>query len=106
VCEVLAEEVSIDPSGRLIVRPQLPTDADFAFIYRAAMEVSWDPTARTLVTPTPRNWSAARWFEQVAGAVHSEYGKRLVVTPRTRWREVPPDARSEIETRFSQKPAV
>jgi hypothetical protein len=101
--DVCAAEVAIDTAGRLIVRPRLTEPADFAFIYRAAMEVGWDPATRSLTTPAKREWSAARWFKQIAGALQSEYGQRLSVNSNTRWHNVPVDIRAEIETEFGQE---
>jgi len=104
--ELPADEVAIDTVGRLIVRPALAPGEDFAFIYRAAMEVAWDQAGQALVTPIPREWSSARWFNQVADALRNEYGRRLVVNAHTRWSNVPPAAREEIEARFGSEPAV
>jgi hypothetical protein len=54
-------EVRIDDAGRLCVVPEI---ADFAYIYRAGMEVSWDESGEFLYSPSPREWTYVRWFEQ------------------------------------------
>lgn len=87
-------EVRIDGGGKLLVRPQLGT---FPYIYRAAMEVQWDADNSALYSPTPREWSYLRWFQQIVAAVAGEYGVRLVVTPQTTWTNVPAALRTEIE---------
>lgn len=104
--ELLADEVAIDALGRLIVRPVLPSGEEFEFIYRAAMQVAWDPVGRCLVTPIPQEWSSARWFKQVADALRGEYHRCLVVSADTRWSNVPPLTRAEIEAGFRSEPAV
>lgn len=91
-------EVSIDGGGRLLVRPQ----GTFPFIYRAAMEVGWDPDSCMLFSPKPREWSYLRWFQQIAAAVADEYRVRLVITPQTRWTNVPDALRAEIEAERNQ----
>jgi len=91
------EHVEIDSSGRLIVRPALPPDQDFAFIYRAAMEVSWNPEERSLVAPPPREWSHFDWFRHLVSAVAQEYGERLVLSAATTWSGVSPELRDRIQ---------
>jgi Integron Cassette Protein Hfx_Cass5 len=54
-------EISAGPAGRLVVA----VNEDFSFIYRAAMEVNWSPETRSLVGGLPREWSKARWFQQI-----------------------------------------
>ncbi|MEJ0040240.1 MAG: hypothetical protein WDO68_30130 [Gammaproteobacteria bacterium] len=38
--QIEIEKIHVDPLGRLFVQPRVLADEDFAFIYRAAMEVS------------------------------------------------------------------
>jgi len=89
-------EVRVDESGRLIVVPA--SDEDFAFIYRAAMEISWDAFNRNLVSPVPRagGWTLFDWFRQIRSAVASEYGATLTLEHDTKWL-VPPALRRQIE---------
>jgi hypothetical protein len=67
-------KIGIDDLGRLIVYPKL-SGQDYAFIYRAGMEVNWDPQSKCLFTPVPREWSLAQWFAQIFRAMKSEYGE-------------------------------
>jgi hypothetical protein len=99
VREVSIEEVSVDPLGCLVVRPRLSTNADLAFIYRAAADISWNPESRSLIAPAPKEWSYADWFDQMRFAVSSEYGQRLTLTADTAWANVPDEVRAEIERR-------
>lgn len=74
-------EISVDREGRLCVRPE---SAQFPHIYREAMEVDWDPAARCLISPTPREWTYARWFQQILAAA-GQQGFALVVDDSTTW---------------------
>jgi hypothetical protein len=91
-------KVAVDSAGQLCVQPLLPAGTDFAYIYRAAMEVRWDAASRQLMAPAPREWSQADWFRQIARAVLDEYGVRLYFSPATQWVNVSPEVRAEIET--------
>jgi hypothetical protein len=74
-------EIGIDGDGRLYV---VPHSHDFPFIYREAMEVQWAPEAKRLYAPVPREWSYARWFEQIINAASAqEY--TLAITMDTVW---------------------
>jgi hypothetical protein len=89
----LIEEVRIDADGRLHVKP---ASARFLYIYREAMEVHWDADAGTLHSPVPREWSHARWFQQMLAAA-TEQGCTLRLSEATRWVDVPREVRDEIE---------
>lgn len=98
-------EVRVDESGRLIVVPVLTSEEDFAFIYRAAMGISWDTINRGLASPAPRpgGWTHVDWFRQIRRAVASEYGATLTLGDDTRWL-VPPALRKEIEESDAEVP--
>jgi hypothetical protein len=87
-------DVEIDVEGRLRLRP---LKADLPHVWRAALEVCWDPATRTLYSPRPREWTYPTWFRQIVAATADEYGVRLALSPDTRWSNVPPDIRAEIE---------
>jgi hypothetical protein len=89
--------VSNDASGRLSVAPAPSSNSDFSFIYRAAKEVAWNPETGALIGGLPRTWSRARWLQQIAEAVESEYGIKLRVTSSTNWIDIPDGDRREIE---------
>ncbi len=91
---VTIDEVAIDSAGRLLVRPAAP--ATFEFIYRAAAGVAWSPESRSLSTPVPDEWTHFEWFTQVHGAVKSEYGQLLIISPSTQWSRVPMPVRAQI----------
>jgi hypothetical protein len=93
------DEIRIDELGRLLVRPRT---REFSHIYRSATGVHWDPQAGHLYSPTPKEWSHFAWYTQVAGAVASEYGYRLVLDVQTSWVNVPPNLEQQI-TRWSEE---
>jgi hypothetical protein len=84
--------IEIGEQGRLHVKP---ATQEFPFAYREAMEVSWEPTSRTLSSPTPRDWSYGRWFQQIE-AVASAQGILLVLEAHTQWINVPQSVQREI----------
>jgi Integron Cassette Protein Hfx_Cass5 len=90
-------KIGIDAQGRLVVYPKLPTGRDFAFIYRAAMEVNWDAESKFLFAPIPREWSQVEWFKQIFRAARGEYGISLFVSDNTKWEDISPDDRNAIE---------
>ncbi|WP_176693282.1 hypothetical protein [Arenimonas terrae] len=79
--------VEIDSSGRLCV---WPAATDFAYIYRAAMEVHWDEQGQFLYSPPPRAWSYTDWFAQIVAATKDEYGCDLRITSQTTWVNIDP----------------
>lgn len=86
-------EVRIDEEGRLCV---VTTSASFPYIYREAMEVHWNDDGRFLYSPKPREWSYARWFQQILAAAR-EQDSALRLTSTTKWSRVPESVRVEIE---------
>jgi Integron Cassette Protein Hfx_Cass5 len=73
--ELTAQDISkseIDGLGWLIIYPKLSPGQDYAFIYRARMEVNRDLQSKCVVTPVPREWSATQWCAQIFRALKSE----------------------------------
>ena len=91
-------EVSVQPDGRLCVRPELAPAETLEFIWRAACEVNWDPRLQALVTPVPDLTPNQLWFGQIISAVASEYGVPLRLTESTTWTNMSPELRAAIET--------
>ena|GEM_PF-4666562 len=87
--------VWIDEVDRLHVTPNLASDRDFAWVYRAAMAVGWDVASRSLHASTEREWSRTRWYLQIATAVAIEYGVLLHLTRDTEWRGLTEEEREE-----------
>jgi hypothetical protein len=98
-------EIRVTDSDRLLVVPTLPAGEDFAFIYRAAMEINWEEHVRGLVSPAPRpdGWTHLDWFRQTLAAAANEYDTRLVIDSGTTW-YVPDDLRHEIEGSYDEEP--
>jgi hypothetical protein len=85
-------EIEIDATGQLHV---VPSSCTFPYIYREAMEVHWNPERRSLCSPVPREWSYARWFEQIVAAAR-EQGWLLHPTTSTSWRNIPESVKAEF----------
>lgn len=79
------EEIRIDESGKLIVKPR---KEDFRCIYRAAMEVNWNNDGKYLYSPKPKKWSYSMWFKQIHAAAKDEYGVSLKISNETRWENI------------------
>ena len=103
--QVPVSNVSIVDDGRLLIRPELPGDEDFRFIYRAGMEVGWEDESHSLYCPKPREWSYVRWFKQAVDAVAGKYHRCLALTASTEWRDVPAEIRAEIEALMADSAA-
>jgi len=86
--------VEIDEAGRLHV---VPSSHSFPYVYREAMEVHWDEQRKSLYSPPPREWSYARWFQQIV-LVAREQGCVLVLAANTTWRGVS----SDLQRQFSE----
>ena len=85
--------VELDGEGKLHI---IPAKNEFHYIYREAMEVAWDIQRRSLHSPVPREWSYARWFQQIIAAAHAQ-GSRLQLHTGTIWINVPEALREELE---------
>ena len=86
-------EIRIDGAGRLCLTPEIP---DFAYIYRAGMEVQWDEQGEFLFSPPTREWTYVRWFEQLVEAARGECGYDLTVNSLTRWVAIEPSLKEAI----------
>jgi hypothetical protein len=87
------KEVGIDGEGRLYV---IPSEKEFPYIYREAMDVQWNADSGALVGGTPREWSHSRWYEQILAAA-AEQSCTLELSSATHWSNVPQDTKSAIE---------
>ena len=84
--------IEIDGAGQLHV---VPSSRTFPFIYREAMEVQWDAARCSLRSPAPREWSYARWFQQILAAAR-EQDCELYPVASTRWLNVAPDMKAQL----------
>ena len=82
------KRVEIDEAGRLLVFPCTHT---FPLIYREGVEVHWDESLRALYSPTPREWSYARWFRHILDTAGT-----LQLAKQTEWRNVSDALKSEL----------
>ena len=85
-------ELEIDATGKLHV---VPSTLAFQYIYREAMEVHWDEVRRSLHSPKPREWSYARWFQQILAAAR-EQNCELRIAANTKWLNIDPGVKAEF----------
>jgi len=90
-------EVELSREGELRVHPNIPEPQCYEFIWRAAMGVRWSNECRALVPYEVGEKSPTWWFFQIRDAVACEYGQTLELAGGTKWTNVPPAVRSEIE---------
>jgi len=96
VATVEIEEVLLDAEGRILTRPSTSVTGA-SMVYRAAMGIRWLSEAQAFGPEKAGGMSPAQWFAQTVGAVRSELGHELRLTPQTKWTNVSDDLRSEIE---------
>jgi hypothetical protein len=97
MARISIEEVEIDASTGILIRPKIAASEDYEQIYRTASGVRWNREARALVPYQVKGMSASWWFNQIVAAVRSEYGQCLELRPETRWKNVSEEQRREIE---------
>ena len=85
-------ELEIDAAGKLHV---VPSTHAFPYAYREAMEVQWDLERRSLYSPIPREWSYARWLQQIL-ATAREQGCELQLAASTKWVNIDPGVKAEL----------
>ena len=85
-------EIGIDSTERLYVKP---CNAAFPYISRESMEVHWDHERLLLHSPKPREWSYAKWFQQIVASAR-EQSCQLVMTQDTTWVNMLPSLRLAI----------
>lgn len=101
----LASRVVLIGEMQLAVTPA-ETDDVYGFIYRAAAGVEWSTSKGRFLSPSqymlnaPNPFSPAQNFAQLAAALSSELGLRLVVSAKTAWVGVPAAVRTEIESQY------
>lgn len=89
--------IELLPSGRLAITLAADPNDWGGLIYRAAAEISWEPELLRFVSPRPELGPPSKHFSHVARAAADELGYVLTPTDVTRWINVPPAERAEIE---------
>ena len=89
-------EITVESSGRLLVRPSLPLGEDYAYIYRDGTGIEWEPELRALVAREPSRWAHVSLFQKMVVAVHGEYGESLDFSNETKWTNVDGDLQAEL----------
>jgi len=99
-------KVEVLANGQIAVTPAVP-DPGYQYLYRAGAGVEWVNAEARFLSPSrymlgaPFPLGAAQRFKNLAGALLSELGVRLVVSARTEWVSVPEQVRGVIEAECS-----
>jgi hypothetical protein len=91
------EEITMDGSGWLTVRPAVPAAEDFEFIYRTATGIRWWPGLRALGLLPEEKSVPPEAFRRILDAVRREYGYELCLTCDTQSVNVPDELRVTLE---------
>lgn len=96
---IAVEEIAIDSSGRLLVRPEA-ADSSFQFIYRAANGLRWEAGVSAFVAAEPERWEPQELLTHIVRTVREELGGVLHLTEQTRWHNVSEQQRIELRGAF------
>ncbi len=80
----------------LSVTPISNCNDTFQFIYRAATGVTWNEKMQYFMSPIPREWSHFDWYVNIVNSVASEIGVNLLITPKTKWHNIPNELQDKI----------
>ena len=94
-------EIGIDEQQRLYLQP---STLSVPIIYREAADVHWDAERRRLHSSPPRKWTYLQWFRHILNTVGPQ--RELRFTPATKWVNVPPELRREIERWLASRSGV
>lgn len=89
--------VKILPTNELSVTPVSDSNDNFQFIYRAATGVTWNDDEQCFMSPAPKEWSYFDWYKNIIATVFSEMGINLIITPQTKWEDIPAGLQREIK---------
>jgi hypothetical protein len=89
-------KVEVLATNELSVTPVINWNDFFQFIYRTATGVVWYEKDQCFISPVPKEWSHFDWYANIVTSVISEMGVNLIITPETKWLNVPEDLKKEI----------
>ena len=89
------EEIGIDASGRLYVKP---ATQNFHMIWRSGAEVHWDVENQSLYSPKPREWSFLDWYKHILAVAKEGDGGGCIlrITASIVWTNIPVELKSQI----------
>ena len=90
-------KLEVIDTNELSVTPIINWNNFFQFIYRTATGVKWNEKDQCFMSPIPKDWSHLDWYKNIVTSVASEMGVRLIITPKTKWLNVPNCLKEEIE---------
>jgi len=95
--------IEVLASNELSVTPIVNWNDFSQFIYRAATGVAWSDKNQCFMSPIPKERSLFDWYGNIVTSVISEMGVKLIITPETKWLNVPQKLQEEIENYDSTK---
>ena len=89
-------KVEVLATNELSVTPVINWNDFFQLIYRTATGVVWNERNQCFMSPVPKEWSHFDWYANIVTSVISEMGVNLIITPETKWLNVPERLKKEI----------
>ena len=90
-------KIEVLASNELSVTPIVNWNDFFQFIYRTATGVVWNDKNQCFMSPIPKDWSHFDWYANIVASVISEMGVKLIITPETKWLNIPKSLQEEIK---------
>ncbi|WP_353957273.1 hypothetical protein [Pelomonas sp. SE-A7] len=90
------EEVALESSGRLLVRPELVGGEGYEQIYRAANGLRWDPGQKVFFASEPERWAHSEFLSHLVRTLANECGTTLQVSNSTRWVNISGELLAEL----------
>jgi sugar (pentulose or hexulose) kinase len=98
---VLVAMISLDAKGRPVIKPVLPPEEDFEFVWRAARSTRWIPALRALAIVEDSKLSPTDSVRCILESTAGEYGCNLVLTDQTDWAGVPSSLQGQLRAAFA-----
>ena len=87
--------VKILETGEISVQPD-EVDDFYPYVYRTATGVRWDERSASFVSQVPKEWTVAKWFENIVASVEDELGTHLQLSDKTLWVSVSEKDKEEV----------
>lgn len=87
--EIIIQQVSLAPNGRLRLRPTPSWKSGYSYVWRDASSVRWDDHTGELYVDVVSEITSLDEFKLMVAAVAREHGQHLVLSPVTVYVDVP-----------------
>lgn len=92
--ELEIDEIAIDSSGRLMIRPG--NGRSYAMVYRAANGLRWNAEQSAIIAYEPDRWPHEELFAHIIATIERECGERFIVGKSTKWVSVSNELRNAM----------